>query len=127
MPPKRRAIGRITPVAKRKRQSSVNTENREGEEELEVNQEEEEDQPAIDTLSRNPPAFTYNDADLSFDSTCSIGQMTNVCNHCRATKLQGETKSICCGNGKHKLDPYPPLPPEIKDLFMGNSPDSEHF
>ena len=53
--------------------------------------------------------------------------MTFICNTCQAAKFQEESKAICCGNGKYSLDPYPNLPAPIKELFNGDSADSEHF
>ena len=59
--------------------------------------------------------------------SCSVGEMTFICNICKAAKFQEESKAICCGNGKYNLDPYPNLPAPIKELFNGDSADSEHF
>lgn len=132
MPPKRRAIGRSTPAAKRKQQQRGALENDENRPmptgvaaEDNGTYEDQDEEHQTEPVHQKPPAFTY--TDTNFDNSCSLGQMTNVCSHCNATKFQGETKSFCCGNGKHKLEALPPLPAEIRDLFTGNAPDSEHF
>ena len=72
-----------------------------------------------------PPALSY--CHSNFKNTCSVGEMTFICNICQAAKFQEESKAICCGNGKYSLDPYPNLPAPIKELFNGDSVDSEHF
>ena len=43
----------------------------------------------------------------------SIGQMTHVCEYCRALKFKDETSSLCCPNGKVALEPFPQPPPEL--------------
>ena len=53
--------------------------------------------------------------------------MTFIYNICQGAKFQEESKAICCGNGKYSLNPYPNLSAPIKELFNGDSADSEHF
>lgn len=71
------------------------------------------------------PALHY--SSVNFNNVCSIGELSHHCSHCNAIKFKNETKGFCCGNGKHKLDELPRLPPEIHDLYYGHSLHSEHF
>ena len=86
--------------------------------------------PQIDEIIQQRPVTTlptFSYCGLNFKNTCSVGEMTFICNMCQAVKFQAESKAICCGNGKYSLDPYPNLPAPIKELFNGDSADSEHF
>ena len=53
--------------------------------------------------------------------------MTTSCVHCNAVRFANETNSLCCGNGKIRLTPFPHPPPELQALFSEQSVDSEHF
>ena len=57
----------------------------------------------------------------------NIGTMTEVCEHCGALRFPWETPSSCCGDGKVVLDPFPPLPQPLIELFTGQSEDSQIF
>ncbi|UYV66868.1 hypothetical protein LAZ67_4003184 [Cordylochernes scorpioides] len=57
----------------------------------------------------------------------TIGQMSIVCNYCKAKKFKDEPPGFCCKNGKVYLSP-PQLPPdELFSLMSGNSSESNHF
>ncbi|UYV82083.1 hypothetical protein LAZ67_21000776 [Cordylochernes scorpioides] len=57
----------------------------------------------------------------------TIGQMSIVCNYCKAKKYRDEHPGFCCKNGKVYLSP-PQLPPdELLSLMSGNSSESNHF
>ncbi|UYV82086.1 hypothetical protein LAZ67_21000790 [Cordylochernes scorpioides] len=57
----------------------------------------------------------------------TIGQMSIVCNYCKAKKYRDEPPGFCCKNGKVYLSP-PQLPPdELLSLMSGNSSESNHF
>ncbi|UYV75380.1 hypothetical protein LAZ67_13000048 [Cordylochernes scorpioides] len=57
----------------------------------------------------------------------TIGQMSIVCNYCKAKKFKDEPPGFCCKNGKVYLSP-PQLPPdELFSLMSCNSSESNHF
>ncbi|UYV62971.1 hypothetical protein LAZ67_2002684, partial [Cordylochernes scorpioides] len=57
----------------------------------------------------------------------TIGQMSILCNYCKAKKFKDEPPGFCCKNGKVYLSP-PQLPPdELFSLMSGNSSESNHF
>ena len=43
------------------------------------------------------------------------------------TSSRGETKGVCCSDGKVVLEPSPALPPLLKELLSGEGPLSKHF
>ena len=51
----------------------------------------------------NRVAFTYDPADPT--THADIGRMEQVCTHCSAYKFKGETKGVCCSDGKVVLEP----------------------
>ena len=53
--------------------------------------------------------------------------MDQVCTHCSAYKFKGETKGVCCSDGKVVLEPSPAIPPLLKELLSGEGPLSKHF
>ena len=69
---------------------------------------------------------TYRVPDLE-DTVDKIGKMEITCPHCQAKKFKGETGSMCCGQGKVNLDPFPKPPAAINELFKGNTPESKLF
>ena len=73
----------------------------------------------------NRVAFTYDPADRT--THADIGRMEQVCTHCSAYKFKGETKGVCCSNGKVVLEPSPALPPLLKELLSSEGPLSKHF
>ncbi|HIG60317.1 MAG TPA: hypothetical protein EYQ22_05460 [Gammaproteobacteria bacterium] len=68
-------------------------------------------------------ALNYSPQD--FIRPIDIGRMDKVFTHCDALRFQNEPESICCCNGKVKLDPIPDLPPQLRELFLG--PRNSHF
>ncbi len=46
----------------------------------------------------------------------------NVCPHCRAYRWKEERPGFCCMNGKVQLNPLPPAPPEIQQLYRVGGP-----
>ena len=57
----------------------------------------------------------------------SLGKMDTICKHCGARKWSRETPSLCCCEGKVKLDRFPELMPQfqaINNLLFGRSRES---
>jgi hypothetical protein len=73
----------------------------------------------------NRMAFTYDPADPTTHS--NIGKMDKRCLNCGAIKFKGETKGLCCSDGKVVLEPFSPLPPFLNELISGEGPLSKHF
>ena len=73
----------------------------------------------------NRVAFMYDPADPT--THADLGRMDQVCTHCSAYKFKGETKGVCCSNGKVVLEPSPALPLLLKELLSGEGPLSKHF
>lgn len=61
------------------------------------------------------------------DTEDAIGPMNVICPHCGARKFKGEPPSICCNNGKIKLEAFPKPPQPIMDLWMGTDARSRIF
>lgn len=76
----------------------------------------------------NNYAFRY-DAAMSFRniSLLSIGEMDSQCNFCGAMKFKREWPSMCCANGKVKIEPFRDPPNYLKNLLDGNHTFSKHF
>ena len=55
----------------------------------------------------------------------SLGTMTQECPHCEALSFPGE-KINCCHGGRVDLE-IPPFPELLKNLFVGDSPESVNF
>jgi hypothetical protein len=65
------------------------------------------------------------------------GSMTAICSYCNALGFSYENRSrkksvthfgeLCCNQGKVSLAPYPDLPQNLYNLFVGNSPEAKHF
>uniref|UniRef100_UPI0035901195 uncharacterized protein n=1 Tax=Myxine glutinosa TaxID=7769 RepID=UPI0035901195 len=73
----------------------------------------------------NSMAFTYDRGNpVNF---ANVGQMNDKCRHCAAMKFNGETKGVCCSDGKVILTPYPALPPFLNELISGTDATSRHF
>lgn len=53
--------------------------------------------------------------------------MTEVCPYCKALKFKGETKGLCCANGKIKLPQLEEQPEPLKFLLAGYTAESKHF
>lgn len=76
----------------------------------------------------NKAAFYYDVShDYAGEPLVQISSMNQVCTHCGARKWKGETPGICCGAGKIKLRLFSEPPEPLKQLLMGNSPQSKHF
>ncbi|KAK8935753.1 hypothetical protein KSP39_PZI013236 [Platanthera zijinensis] len=50
----------------------------------------------------------------------------HFCTSCNAKLFDGETPTMCCGNGRIQI-PSIPAPPELYNLFISNSVESRHF
>jgi len=61
------------------------------------------------------------------DSLDAIGSMDIVCKHCNARKFKSETPSTCCMDGKVKLASFNPPPPEINNLWFGQTTEAKLF
>ena len=62
------------------------------------------------------------------------GPMSVICKYCNAKHFEAETVqnkpnsfNDCCSHGKVKLEPLPPLPKVLKDLYLGNHSQSKTF
>lgn len=57
-------------------------------------------------IHKKGSAFKY-DPNIIYDADklVIIGRMDTVCHHCNALKWKEEPTSLCCLNGKIKLDP----------------------
>jgi len=69
----------------------------------------------------------YSDIDYSKHSKVDIGNMDIVCEYCRAMKFRGETKGMCCNNGKVKLPNVDNPPEPLNSYLYGNTVISKHF
>ena len=80
----------------------------------------------LEVLKMPGAAFTY-DPTLNYKIAADIGQMSIICPKCLCMKWTGETKGMCCSDGKVKLAPLKePLEP-LKTLLSGITPDSKHL
>ena len=77
------------------------------------------------TINRRPEVAA--DDVNNFTQKLNVGHLTNPCQHCAALKFPGESKGMCCNNGKVDLEPPPPLPHPLNTLFEGTSPESQNF
>ena len=79
-----------------------------------------------DVLRVPGAAFQY-DAQYDYSKASDIGAMTHNCTQCTAMKWPGETKGMCCCDGKVNIpllnEPLDPL----RSLFSGETPESRHF
>nr|XP_018910130.1 PREDICTED: uncharacterized protein LOC109039193 [Bemisia tabaci] len=72
--------------------------------------------------------FSYSASiDYSSDKIVSIGKQSNICKFCDAKLWAGESKYMCCANGKVKLANLTQPPKLIMDLLNGTHPNSAHF
>lgn len=60
-------------------------------------------------------------------SLLKIGTMTVVCPYCNAIRFENECASICCANGKVKIDELQRPPKLLRLLLSGEHPDSSNF
>lgn len=60
-------------------------------------------------------------------ATTSIGAMFLQCTFCQAKRWSDEPASLCCCNGRVKLDPLGVPPEPLKTLFLGETHASKHF
>ncbi|XP_026476422.1 uncharacterized protein LOC113382079 [Ctenocephalides felis] len=56
-----------------------------------------------------------------------IGDMSIICQHCKALKYNGESAGLCCAGGKVKLPQLVPPPDPLHSLIFGMTNDSKHF
>ena len=79
-----------------------------------------------DVVVRELPEAMRYDRD-NFVTKSNIGNLTVICNFCRAITFQGERAGLCCNKGKIVLDSYPPPPEDIRYLFINSNTDAKHF
>ena len=73
-------------------------------------------------------AFHYNpEIDYCADQSVTIGEMTTICQYCKALKYSGEATGLCCAGGKVKLPQLVPPPDPLRSLLSGVGNDSKHF
>ena len=81
----------------------------------------------LQDVLRVPGAALQYDAQYDYSKASDIGAMTHNCTQCTAMKYPGETKGMCCCDGKVNIpllnEPLDPL----KSLFSGETPESRHF
>lgn len=76
---------------------------------------------------RHRLAFNY-DPSASYTILGDVGKCDVICKHCNASLFKNEPKGLCCANGKVKLPPTPPPPPEIQAYLDDMSqPEAKHF
>ena len=71
-------------------------------------------------------AFSY-DVNFNYSKLTVIGGMEHICEICNAKKFKTEKASLCCMNGKTKLEPLQDTPELIKDLLTKSEPLAKHF
>ena len=79
--------------------------------------------PAVTTILLVALSYTPE----GFHLASHVGKRTVPCEHCQARKFPGQTKIMCFRIGKVDLDPLSPLPENFRDLYLGHSPEPEHF
>ncbi|XP_026467790.1 uncharacterized protein LOC113371378 [Ctenocephalides felis] len=73
-------------------------------------------------------AFSYDpEIDYSAHKFVKIGDMSIICQHCKALKYNGESAGLCCAGGKVKLPQLVPPPDPLHSLIFGMTNDSKHF
>ena len=73
-------------------------------------------------------AYNYNkDIDYKSDNRITIGSMNIVCTYCKAYRFKGETKGLCCNQGKVKVEVIKEPPFPLNELLFGRSTNSKHF
>ncbi|XP_073955775.1 uncharacterized protein isoform X1 [Choristoneura fumiferana] len=73
-------------------------------------------------------AFSYDpEINYSGDKSVKIGEMSIICQHCKALKYSGESAGLCCAGGKVKLPQLVPPPDPLHSLVFGMENDSKHF
>ncbi|GFX88201.1 zinc transporter 9 [Trichonephila clavipes] len=146
MPPKRRAIGRSTPQARKRRalrasesdeQRALRLENLRirSSERTELRERRLQNVRISTARSRrtlhadlNLSAFHYDsNNDYSLHQNVVIGKMDKICMYCSALKFKNETRGMCCASGKVKL-PELHSPPEPLSTFLSAvTRVSKHF
>ena len=76
-------------------------------------------------LHELPEAMRY-DRD-NFVTKSTIGNLSVICNFCRAITFQDERAGLCCTRGKIVLKTYPPPPEDIRYLFINSNTVAKHF
>jgi len=74
------------------------------------------------SASNYDPDTAYN-----IDAFITLGKMDKKCKFCCALKWKGESKGICCKEGKVKLPSLKVLPEPLKSLILGDHPSHAHF
>lgn len=72
-------------------------------------------------------AFTAFDLNWKTCKLLKIGKMSTVCRYCKAVRFEKEWQSLCCGNGKVKIDDLCKPPKLLRDLLSGQHYLSSHF
>ncbi|QQP49076.1 ATP-dependent DNA helicase, partial [Caligus rogercresseyi] len=76
----------------------------------------------------NREGFQYHpEVDYSLRPHTAIGKMNVNCRYCNAMKYPAETPGLCCANGKVRLDDLQETPDHLRNLLLGQSPDSKNF
>eukprot|EP00956_Cyclotella_meneghiniana_P035777 scaffold118180_cov56-Cyclotella_meneghiniana.AAC.1 len=64
------------------------------------------------------------------------GRLDHKCKYCNAMGFRAEKKgsaeevhfgNMCCNQGKFNPEPVPEVPPELKELFCGDTAEAKHF
>lgn len=73
-------------------------------------------------------AFSYDpEIDYSADKSVTIGEMSIICQHCKALKYSSEPAGLCCAGGKVQLPQLVPPPEPLHSLVNGMESESKHF
>jgi hypothetical protein len=71
----------------------------------------------------------HNDQKIDYNADTSVknGEMTNICQYCKALKYGGESTGWCCAGGKVKLPQLVPPADPLWSVVSGMGSDSKHF
>lgn len=145
MPPKRQAIGRSTPQARKKKASQASEIDEQREATLETARVRNPQACSFETVEQrearlesvrartarskrtlhadlNLGAFHYDaNYDYSFHPSVVIGKMEKLCVYCSALKFKNETPGMCCAGGKVKLPELHSPPEPLSTLVSGDT------
>ena len=151
MPPKRKAIGRSTPQARKKKALRASETDEQREARLETARVRNAQAFSSETLqqrdarletvrvriarSRRTPNAYLNLAAFRYDAIYNyslhpsvvIGKMDKLCVYCSALKFKNETLGMCCAGGKVKLPDLHSPPEPLSTLVSGDTSQSKHF
>ena len=73
-------------------------------------------------------AFHYEQKiDYCADTSVRIGEMTIICQYCKALKYSSESTGLCCAGGKVKFPQLVPPSDPLRSFVSRMESDSKHF